>query len=192
MNTYISNFMIKYNELLESESMRIHKESQILVVNTLGESYKSELQSLFPMAEIIDTTTMKIDHCIGCNSCWIKTPGRCSIKDDFEVLFRKIIKADQILFFSEEKFGMVSYHLKNIIDRMISLDMPFTCIKNGQARHAARYPKSWKFMLILNKSNNSKYLNEWMERVAINYHSTLLGTFLLSEREDIRYALHNN
>ena len=30
--------------------------------------------------EYVDTTEKKISHCLGCNHCWLKTPGVCSIK----------------------------------------------------------------------------------------------------------------
>ncbi len=171
---------------------RLPKESEsVLVINTLNKSREEEFKSLFPKAEIFNTEQYYIRHCAGCNSCWIKTPGRCIIKDDYEQLYKKILLSDTIVFVSDEKYGMVSSQLKNIIDRMISLDMPFTCIKNGQARHVNRYHKSWNFMLVLSKSSQKNYLNEWMNRVAVNFHSISKGTYLLEEEEKIKNALFN-
>ena len=34
--------------------------------------------------ELVDTSEMNISHCVGCNCCWLKTPGICAIKDDYE------------------------------------------------------------------------------------------------------------
>jgi len=40
--------------------------------------------------ELIDTTGMNISHCVGCNCCWLKTPGVCAIQDDYEPILRKM------------------------------------------------------------------------------------------------------
>ena len=46
-----------------------------LVLNTLGASIDSDkIRALLPEkeVEIIDTSDMKIAHCIGCNQCWLQ------------------------------------------------------------------------------------------------------------------------
>lgn len=161
------------------------------MINTL-ENENLELNHLFQSEDMIYVKDLNIHNCIGCNSCWIKTPGKCAIKDDFEELFKKIVKAVTVVFITDEKMGMVNYQLKNIIDRMIALDLPFTCIKDGQARHAARYDKKWNFMLVLSKTENFEYLDKWFRRVTINFHSNSLGTFSYKNGEDIKNALYNH
>ena len=49
--------------------------------------------------ELIDTAGMHISHCVGCNYCWLKTPGICAIQDDYEPILRKISVADQVGWF---------------------------------------------------------------------------------------------
>lgn len=39
------------------------------------------------MILLVDTSEMNISHCVGCNCCWLKTPGICVIKDDYEQIF---------------------------------------------------------------------------------------------------------
>ena len=39
--------------------------------------------------ELINTTGMHISHCVGCNYCWLKTPGVCAISDDYEPILKK-------------------------------------------------------------------------------------------------------
>ena len=51
-----------------------------LILNTLADGtiahqLQSKLASEKVNAEVIDTSGMKISHCIGCNYCFLKTPG---------------------------------------------------------------------------------------------------------------------
>jgi hypothetical protein len=57
-----------------------------LVLNTLGEIVLDRANALIKdkEVEVVDTSDMKIAHCMGCNQCWLKTPGICAIKDDYE------------------------------------------------------------------------------------------------------------
>lgn len=40
--------------------------------------------------EYIATADMNIAHCVGCNFCWLKTPGICVFDDDYKQLLEKI------------------------------------------------------------------------------------------------------
>lgn len=51
--------------------------------------------------ELIDTTGMHISHCVGCNSCWLKMPGICAIKDDYAPILKKMSKAGQVWLISD-------------------------------------------------------------------------------------------
>ena len=48
-----------------------------LVLNTLGKEVSEQIKALIKdkEVEIVDTSDMKIAHCMGCNQCWLKTPG---------------------------------------------------------------------------------------------------------------------
>ena len=70
-----------------------------IVLNTIGlEAASEQIRTLIKdqEAEIIDTSEMKIAHCMGCNQCWLKTPGICAIKDDYENILKKLVKADNL------------------------------------------------------------------------------------------------
>ena len=61
----------------------------ILIVNTTSDlSVTDKLRNLTDSkgidAQFIECKELKINPCIGCNHCWLKTPGICSIKDDYE------------------------------------------------------------------------------------------------------------
>lgn len=82
--------------------------------------------------EIVHTADMDIKNCIGCNYCWLKTPGICTIKDDYEVILKKIIQADQMWIVADTQFGFISYKGKNLVDRMMPVVTMNLHMKNGQ------------------------------------------------------------
>ena len=58
-----------------------------IVLNTLETNdHDDEIATLVSNmgneVEMIKTSGMNISHCMGCNHCFLKTPGVCAIKDD--------------------------------------------------------------------------------------------------------------
>ena len=93
----------------------------VLIVNTtsdhsITDELKNSLQDKGVDADIIETDSMRISHCIGCNFCWLKTPGECSIKDDYEIIIKKMIHADQMWVISDTALGFLDHKGKNIYD----------------------------------------------------------------------------
>ena len=63
---------------------------KILVINGSPRGEKSVtlkitrafLEGMGESAEIIDTMRVNVKPCLGCFSCWWKTPGKCAQQDD--------------------------------------------------------------------------------------------------------------
>ncbi len=87
-----------------------------------------------------DLTKIKVAHCIGCWSCWWKTPGKCAFSDLNE-FYHEYIMADRAIYFAKVTKGFVSANLKNLFDRMIPLYLPYTTYKTGESMHVKRYDK---------------------------------------------------
>lgn len=54
----------------------------------------------FPDTVEISTITLRdkeIHPCMGCFSCWTKTPGSCAIQDDMQEIYQEILDADIII-----------------------------------------------------------------------------------------------
>lgn len=141
--------------------------------------------------EVIYTDKCKISHCVGCTDCWLKTPGICAVKDDFKLLLEKFIKADCVIFIAEAKLGFISYKIKNVVDRLIPLAVPYTTLHNGEMRHVSRYKKRWHMGLLFAGNGDKEYLNIWLERFALNFFSTSLGAYSIEESEGILYGIDN-
>lgn len=168
-----------------------------LIITTLFESDENSNKIIDSFTEKINdievfhSSKYKIGNCIGCTNCWLKTPGICAVKDDWELLFRKILSSDCIIFITETNLGFVSYKMKNIVDRLIPLALPYTKPYKGELRHISRYNKHWKFGLIYSGNGNKEYLNEWMKRFTLNFFSKSLGAYKMDESEELRHEISN-
>ena len=103
-----------------------------LLINVLQHQYKAETK-VFPLRNI------KINPCIGCFSCWLKTPGRCVHRDAVPDILQEILDSDTVIFFTPIVFGGYSSELKKIGDRFLPMVLPFFKIAHGETHHLLRY-----------------------------------------------------
>jgi multimeric flavodoxin WrbA/putative sterol carrier protein len=91
-------------------------------------------------AEKVNISEERIEPCLGCFSCWEKTPGKCVIADDMETLLRKYREAQLVIWsFPLYCFGMPS-KIKAFMDRLLPLNLPFiNDTADGKPEHPARY-----------------------------------------------------
>lgn len=155
----------------------------ILLIDTSQDHFGKQLVSMLNDSvrkddyEYIDTENMKISHCFGCNDCWLRTPGKCVIRDDYEPLLKKMSKADQVWLITDTKFGFVTYKTKNIIDRVMPLVTMYLHFVGKQMRHIMRYDHQPDFGIIYTGDGDRDYLARWCERVAVNFGSNSLGVY---------------
>lgn len=91
--------------------------------------------------EMIYLENKKIHHCIGCFTCWLKTPGKCVFNDDMGTVLEKFIAADLIVYGTPLYCFTMTGLLKNVLDRSIPRGMPFLEMsKSGLVFHPSRYP----------------------------------------------------
>jgi multimeric flavodoxin WrbA len=92
---------------------------------------------------------MDIKPCRGCFSCWVKTPGRCVIKeDDQEAILRAWADADLIALLTSITFGGYAPELKKAMDRIIPVLLPFFIKIRGETHHPQRYPHRRRLLVI--------------------------------------------
>ena len=163
----------------------------ILIINTTTDTSVTDELKKSPAGnakgiEIIEAGSMNISHCIGCNSCWLKTPGECSIKDDYEIILKKIIHADQLWVISDTALGFIDHKGKNIYDRILPVATMYLKFVGDQIRHVPRYDKLPDLGLIYFGDGEKEYLNRWIERAALNFEKKSLGVF---ERDNLKEAV---
>jgi multimeric flavodoxin WrbA/putative sterol carrier protein len=89
-----------------------------------------------------------IHPCIGCYTCWTKTPGICVFKDDMPGLLEKIRDCSILVYATPlYNYSMTAY-LKIFQERSLPLLDPHL-IKEGEVyRHPQRYPNNRKMVLV--------------------------------------------
>ena len=164
---------------------------RLLIVNTLPENdpaVSSALEALGRGAEevrVIHTYEKNLRPCIGCNACWLVTPGICAVKDGYEQLLKAYLDYDATIFLSGTALNFVDHRMKNVIDRLLPLVTMYVHIVDGQCRHVPRYEKKFRFCLLYAGSADGEYLYRWMERVMLNFGGESLGAYPISDAKEV-------
>lgn len=102
-----------------------------------------------PTIEVLSVSALDIKPCLGCFSCWSKTPGECCIHDDMQAVIEKILWADVVIWsFPLYYFGLPG-QLKNLIDRQLPMSLPFMSAETESGGHPSRYDMSGKRTVVV-------------------------------------------
>ncbi|MCR5649716.1 MAG: flavodoxin family protein [Lachnospiraceae bacterium] len=158
----------------------------VLIVNTtfdrsITDELKKQMDSRNIDAKIIETDSLRISPCIGCNFCWLKTPGECSVKDDYEIILKNLPHADQMWVISDTALGFLDHKGKNIYDRIIPIGTMYLKFVGNQMRHVPRYDKRTDVGIIYTGNPDVEYLKKWNTRAALNFEAGSLGVFSTDE-----------
>ena len=83
----------------------------------------------------------KVQSCLGCYGCWLKTPTKCVIGDKYSDLGNMFACYDDIIIISRCYYGGFSSFVKSIVDRSLSYLLPYLEVRDGVSRHKMRYKK---------------------------------------------------
>jgi multimeric flavodoxin WrbA len=90
--------------------------------------------------EIVNLREKKIKICVGCFTCWTKTPGQCVHQDDMtKELYPKWLSADICVYATPLFHHTVNATMKIFIERTLSIYEPFLIEKEGRWVHPLRY-----------------------------------------------------
>ncbi|NIU82882.1 MAG: flavodoxin family protein [Candidatus Thorarchaeota archaeon] len=88
--------------------------------------------------ETISLSKIKVNSCLGCFSCWTRSPGECVHKDDMSKMLPKVTKADILVLASPVYVDGVTGLMKNFMDRLIPLIKGGVELRNNHMRHVLR------------------------------------------------------
>ena len=112
----------------------------------LVEAVLSALEESAWEGEVYSLKYDNIKPCLGCFSCWVKTPGLCIITDDCpNAVSKNLVQVDAVILLSEIAYGGFSPDIKAFLDRAIPNVLPFFETYQGEMHHKRRYRQlpSW-------------------------------------------------
>ena len=161
--------------------------------NTLSmvEEFLNGAEEAGAETENIILAEKNIRYCKGKFECWFKTPGKCVIHDDMDILLHKFLESDIVVFACPIYFDNVSAIMKNFIDRLSPVLLPhFEEDEKGEYKHAKRYEKFPKIVVISNAGlpgqKNFEVVSLFFRRLARTFHTDLIGEIYREEGEIFR------
>lgn len=129
----------------------------ILVINGSPKNERSDtlqltrafLEGMGETAEILHTMQANVRPCLGCFSCWFKTPGQCIQKDDMSGIIERYLAADLVIWSLPLYCYGAPSQCKAVIDRLLPLNSPeMYADQNGHTHHPCSRKLNMKSLLI--------------------------------------------
>ena len=105
-----------------------------------------------------------VHPCVGCFSCWNRTPGQCAVHDGYENMGKLIHDAQEVIVISRYTWGGFSGFVKNVFDRCLGYVLPQFELVHGESHHQKRYEQHKPFTFIFYGNNLSEVEKESAER----------------------------
>lgn len=156
--------------------------------NIIVEKLKAMLEGNNESFKVWNTVKMNIHHCMGCNHCFLKTPGICSIKDDYEEILKSLAHADNIWLIADTNFGFVDSKGKKVMDRLLPLLNMGLEFREGIMRHTLRYEKK-NVGLIYIGNGDQNLLDFWCQRTAGNLGGQSLGAYSSDKIMEVKVCM---
>jgi len=136
--------------------------------------YAGQLQGQKHEVRVHTLRDMDIKFCIGCWTCWWKTPGLCVHKDDMEKIYRDVVKSDLLILAAPLVVGFPSVLLKKTQDRLIPLLLSYMEIDQGEFHHRKRYDNYPKLGVLVSRENDTdeedlRIVEDIYKRFAVNF-----------------------
>lgn len=153
-----------------------------------------ELRKKGSSSVVLNLREMRVNHCIGCYTCWLKTPGKCVFNDDGPKILKEYIDSDLVLYASPLIMGFISSLLKSVQERCLPLVHPFLRVENDRMRHLSRYDKYPAIALLLDQTGEfDQVSSEIVEKVfrSSNSRKFLFTKTIENSPEEVAYAINS-
>ena len=139
--------------------------------------------------EVINLHKKSIKNCIGCFTCWTKTPGRCIHKDDMSnEIYPKYLDADLLVLATPLYHFTVNATMKTFIERTLPDLQPFFKLRNGVTSHPMRHKTPPVVALSVAGFPDESVFDLLSSYINFLYHGRLLAEIYRPAAEDMRQS----
>ncbi|HEY3356792.1 MAG TPA: hypothetical protein VGQ83_26310 [Polyangia bacterium] len=96
---------------------------------------------------------LRLHQCVGCFDCWVKTPGRCRLRDDGARIVAAVAPADLLVLAAPLRMGFTSALLKRGTERVLPVLLPYIDLVDGECHHRPRYGHPMDLALVVERGD---------------------------------------
>lgn len=116
-----------------------------------------------------------IKPCLGCWSCWLRTPGKCVHKDAMAESAADYVNSDKVILLMDTAQGFINHSAKAFIDRTIPHYHPYIEIVDGECHHKARYARYPELHFYFDQQGlnpeEAQVIEDYLYRTAYHFRS---------------------
>ncbi len=146
--------------------LRINKDYDL--IKNIQSLYKEPLK-------VVNFEKDSISSCIGCWSCWLKTPGKCVMNDKMTEIYSDYVNSDTVILLMDTAQGFINYQAKAFLDRTIPHYHPYIELVNGECHHFARYDSYPDMVFYFNteglNNEEEQVIEDYLYRTAFHFKS---------------------
>lgn len=141
--------------------------------------------------QVTDLSACQIKTCQGCFLCWVKTPGKCVIRDDATRIYPAIAKSEKLLLVTHVCYGGCDTLMKTLLERSIPMLQAFLKMAHHETHHFQRYmvPKKVKIAAYGCADEQEKAVfRQWVQRYHYNMNFQAIEVVFMTEKEIDAYV----
>lgn len=131
----------------------LDRETNLEIIPLLASSLEAKgfQNHIFPLRD------MDIRPCSSCGCCALKNPGKCTLKDDMENIYRQWVNSQLVILCTPISFGGYHSSMKMVLDRAMPFNTAFFAIRRGELHHENRYHPTPSLMTVgIQEERNSR------------------------------------
>lgn len=157
-------------------------------------------QKVFVIHDVLDLSLCDSDEyvvfdannnyafCKGCFDCWLRTPGKCIMKDKVCGLNDNLVDCNKFVIISKPLYGGFSTKVKGVIDRLIAFNLPFFKTINGELHHKPRNKNPFELKVIFYgdiTDNEMETAKEYVSNLAFNFDDVVNSVEFVKDAESV-------